>query len=121
KMDAGARHFDFRSGRSQSRIADPDQMNPANCRADGCKDAESRTPRRQSPPRGASADPDAGARRGRLVVEVALVIAGNPLERRFFAVGLEDAAEAEDAVLRYPSLMIDDRRIARRPLSLTRS
>jgi len=51
------------------------------------------------------------------VVEVALVIAGNPAERRFFAVGLEDAAEAEEAVLRYPGLMIEDPRTARRPLS----
>ena len=36
---------------------------------------------------------------------------------RFFAVGTQDGGEAEKAILRYPGLVREDRRSARRPLS----
>jgi hypothetical protein len=36
------------------------------------------------------------------VVEVVLVIGDRPADRRLFAVGLEKAAEAQEAVLRFP-------------------
>jgi hypothetical protein len=51
------------------------------------------------------------------VVEVLLMPAGHSPDSRFFAVGTPHAAEAAEAVLRYPGLMRSDRRIARRPLS----
>src|SRR6185312_1981315 len=54
------------------------------------------------------------------VVEVVMVMANDrPPERRFFAVGFAAADDAEAAVLRYPSLLETDKRIARRPLSLS--
>jgi hypothetical protein len=50
------------------------------------------------------------------VVEVTLVTDDRP-DSRFFAVGIAHAAEAEEAVLRFPGLWPKDRRIARRRLS----
>jgi len=41
------------------------------------------------------------------------------LDRRFFAVGLENAADAEEAVLHYPGILRSDQRRATRRLSLT--
>jgi hypothetical protein len=52
------------------------------------------------------------------VVEIELIIAGHAPDRRFFAVGVEDAAEAEKEVLSYPGILPQDRRVARRLLSL---
>jgi hypothetical protein len=51
------------------------------------------------------------------VVEVVLVIGDRPPDRRLFAVGLETAAEAREAVLRFPGIVRADERTARRPLS----
>ena len=55
------------------------------------------------------------------VVEVVMVMANDrPPERRFFAVAMQAAAGAlGPAVLRYPGLLETDKRIARRPLSLS--
>lgn len=50
------------------------------------------------------------------VVEVTMMTGDRP-DSRFFAVGIEHAAEAEEAVLRFPGLLPQDRRIARRRLS----
>lgn len=52
------------------------------------------------------------------VVEVVLVIGNRPPDRRLFAVGLEKAAEAREAVLRFPGIVRADERTARRPLSV---
>jgi hypothetical protein len=41
------------------------------------------------------------------------------LDRRFFAVGTELAADAEESVLLYPGILPSDQRTARRCLSLT--
>lgn len=51
------------------------------------------------------------------VVEVVVTIADDRPESRFFAVGSRKAAEAEEAVLRFPGIVRQDRRIARRRLS----
>jgi len=51
------------------------------------------------------------------VVEVLLVFDNGSAEWRFFAVDAETAASAEEAVLRYPGIRFDDRRVARRLLS----
>ncbi len=51
------------------------------------------------------------------VVEANLAKAGEPPDRRFFAVGLAAADEAVEAVLRYPGMEREDRRIAIRLLS----
>ena len=45
------------------------------------------------------------------------VIAERESDPRFFAVGTHDAGEAEEAILRYPGLVREDKRSARRPLS----
>jgi hypothetical protein len=50
------------------------------------------------------------------VVEVTL--ADDPTDRRYFAVGEGDAKKAEEVVLRYPGIMVEDRRNARRALSM---
>jgi hypothetical protein len=51
------------------------------------------------------------------LVEVVLMPARHSPDRRFFAIRTLHAAEAAEAVLRYPGLMRSDQRIARRPLS----
>jgi hypothetical protein len=51
------------------------------------------------------------------VVEANLAKSGEPPDRRYFAVGLATAEEAVDAVLRYPGMLREDRRLAIRPLS----
>ena len=51
------------------------------------------------------------------LVELNLAFAGNSVERRYFAVGLERASDAEEAVLRYPVITRSDPRSARRPLT----
>jgi|SRR5579871_5966644 len=51
------------------------------------------------------------------VVEVLLVFDDGSAERRFFAIGAETAALAEEAILRYPGIKLDDKRVARRRLS----
>jgi hypothetical protein len=51
------------------------------------------------------------------VVEVDLATAGEPPDRRYFAVGLAAADDAVEAVLGYPGITRDDRRIAMRALS----
>jgi hypothetical protein len=51
------------------------------------------------------------------VVEVVLTTPDDQPDSRFFAVGIGPAIEAEEAVLRFPGLMREDRRIARRRLS----
>lgn len=51
------------------------------------------------------------------VVEVVVTIADHRPESRFFAVGTEKADEAEKAVLRFPGIVPQDRRLARRRLS----
>ena len=53
------------------------------------------------------------------LVELRLAFAGNSDERRYFAVGLERASDAEEAVLRYPGIARDDPRSARRLLTPT--
>jgi hypothetical protein len=50
------------------------------------------------------------------LVEVSLISEREP-DLRFFAVGTRDAHEAEEAILRYPGLVREDNRSARRPLS----
>ena len=50
------------------------------------------------------------------LVEVSLILEREP-DLRFFAVGTRDAHEAEEAILRYPGLIREDNRSARRPLS----
>jgi hypothetical protein len=50
------------------------------------------------------------------LVEVSLISEREP-DLRFFAVGTRDAHEAEEAILRYPGLVREDKRCARRPLS----
>src|ERR1700761_756822 len=52
------------------------------------------------------------------VVEANLADAGQPPDRRFFAVGLAAADEAVEAVLACPGLVHQDKRTALRPLSL---
>jgi len=51
------------------------------------------------------------------VVELVLAFADGSVERRYFAVGLERAVDAEEAVLRYPGVTRNDPRNARRPLT----
>jgi hypothetical protein len=51
------------------------------------------------------------------LVELSLVFAGSSVERRYFAVGLERASDAEEAVLRYPGITPRDRRKAMRLLT----
>jgi len=58
------------------------------------------------------------AQRGWLV-ELTLAFAGNSDQRRYFAVGLERASDAEEAVLRYPGITRDDPRNALRLLTPT--
>jgi hypothetical protein len=50
------------------------------------------------------------------LVEVSLISEREP-DLRFFAVGTRDAQAAEEAILRYPGLVREDKRSARRPLS----
>jgi hypothetical protein len=50
------------------------------------------------------------------LVAVSLISEREP-DLRFFAVGTRDAHEAEEAILRYPGLVREDNRSARRPLS----
>jgi len=50
------------------------------------------------------------------LVEVHL-IGERASDPRFFAVGKREAREAEEAILRYPGLVREDKRIARRRLS----
>jgi hypothetical protein len=50
------------------------------------------------------------------LVEVRLISEREP-DLRFFAVGTRDAHEAEEAILRYPGLVREDKRSARRPLA----
>jgi hypothetical protein len=51
------------------------------------------------------------------VVEANLASVSEPPDLRFFAVGLAAAEEAVQAVLRYPGILREDKRIAIRPLS----
>jgi hypothetical protein len=51
------------------------------------------------------------------LVEVVLMPVSQWSDRRFFAVGAQNAAEATESVLRYPGIVRTDRRSARRPLS----
>jgi len=51
------------------------------------------------------------------LVELSLAFAGNSVERRYFAVGLERASDAEEAVLRYPGITPGDPRKAMRLLT----
>jgi hypothetical protein len=51
------------------------------------------------------------------VVAADLADIGEPSDRRFFAVGLAEADQSVEAVLRYPGMMREDRRFAIRPLS----
>jgi hypothetical protein len=50
------------------------------------------------------------------VVEADLADAGEPPDRRFFAVGLAAADEAVEAVLGCPGMVRKDKRVAIRPL-----
>jgi hypothetical protein len=50
------------------------------------------------------------------VVEANLADAGEPPDRRFFAVGLAEADEAVEAVLGCPGMARKDKRVAIRPL-----
>jgi hypothetical protein len=50
------------------------------------------------------------------LVEVSLISEREP-DLRFFAVGMRDAHDAEEAILRYPGLVREDKRCARRRLS----
>jgi hypothetical protein len=50
------------------------------------------------------------------LVEVHLIGEREP-DPRFFAVGTRDAGEAEEAILRYPGIIREDQRSARRRLS----
>ena len=50
------------------------------------------------------------------LVEVCLISDREP-DLRFFAVGSQQALEAEETILRYPGLVREDKRTARRPLS----
>jgi hypothetical protein len=51
------------------------------------------------------------------VVQANLADVGEPADLRFFAVGLAAASDAEQAILRYPGMVSEDKRIAIRPLS----
>ena len=51
------------------------------------------------------------------VVEANLADAGEPPDRRFFAVGLAEPDEAVEAVLGCPGMARKDKRVAIRPLS----
>jgi hypothetical protein len=51
------------------------------------------------------------------VVEANLASVGEPADLRFFAVGLAAASDAEHAILRYPGIVSEDKRVAIRPLS----
>jgi hypothetical protein len=51
------------------------------------------------------------------IVEADLADAGEPPDRRFFAVGLATADEAVEGVLRCPGLTREDPRFALRPLT----
>jgi hypothetical protein len=51
------------------------------------------------------------------VVEVILAETGHESDSRFFAVGTDQAIEAERDTLRYPGIFPADKRIARRRLS----
>jgi hypothetical protein len=51
------------------------------------------------------------------IVEVVLTGGDRNPDPRFFAVGVEQATEAENATLRFPGLVPEDKRIARRRLS----
>src|SRR5262249_42881269 len=50
------------------------------------------------------------------LVEVRLMPEREP-DPRFFAVGTLEISDAEEAILRYPGIVREDRRTARRPLS----
>jgi hypothetical protein len=51
------------------------------------------------------------------IVEVVLTAPDDQPDARFFAVGTEQATEAEYATLRYPGILSTDKRIAKRRLS----
>jgi hypothetical protein len=51
------------------------------------------------------------------LVELSLAFAGGSTECRYFAVGLERASDAEEAVLRYPGITQNDPRNAKRLLT----
>ncbi|MCC8935411.1 hypothetical protein H8A99_02590 [Bradyrhizobium sp. Arg68] len=53
---------------------------------------------------------------GGWLVEIHLIEEREP-DSRFFAVGTRDAGEAEEAILRYPGIVREDKRKARRRLS----
>ena len=53
---------------------------------------------------------------GGWLVEVSLISERAP-DLRFFAVGMETASDAEEAILRFPGLVRKDKRSARRRLS----
>ena len=52
------------------------------------------------------------------LVEICLIPERKP-DSRFFAVGTHEARDAEEAILRYPGIVQEDKRIARRRLSDT--
>src|SRR5581483_7120166 len=51
------------------------------------------------------------------LVEIHLMISERESDTRFFAVGAQEARDAEEAILRYPGIVQDDKRNARRRLS----
>jgi hypothetical protein len=51
------------------------------------------------------------------LVEIHLMISESQSDTRFFAVGAHEARDAEEAILRYPGIVQDDKRNARRRLS----
>jgi hypothetical protein len=51
------------------------------------------------------------------IVEVVLTAPDDQPDARFFAVGTQQATEAERAILRYPGILSTDKRIVRRRLS----
>jgi hypothetical protein len=69
------------------------------------------------PSRTRAIDPNPGFATSGWVVATDLADIGQPSDRRFFAVGLAEADEAVEAVLRYPGLAREDRRFAIRRLS----
>lgn len=71
-----------------------------------------------SPSTASTGNPAAEFAKAGWLVEVILVIGNKSPERRFFAVGVGNAAEAEAALLRYPGILHEDQRIARRVLAL---
>jgi hypothetical protein len=51
------------------------------------------------------------------LVELHLMISGCEVATRFFAVGARQPRDAEEAILRYPGIVREDKRDARRRLS----